>query len=134
MARLLYSSGLRHQECLRLRVKDIDLGRGGITVRQGKGDKDRRTMLPTTVRADLSDHLRRVRLLHERDLSRGFGSVWLPEALERKFPNAAREWPWQWVFPSAVLSGNPSTGTQRRHHAHEGSVSRAITQAVAALG
>ena len=134
IARLLYGSGLRLLECLRLRVKDIDFGRGEITVRQGKGDKDRRTMLPATVRADLSDHLRRVRLQHERDLSRGFGSVWLPEALERKFPNAAREWPWQWVFPSAVLSVDPRTGTQRRHHAHEGSVSRAITQAVRRAG
>jgi integron integrase len=134
IARLLYGSGLRLLECLRLRVKDIDLGRGEITVRQGKGDKDRRTMLPTTVRADLSDHLRRVRLLHERDLSRGFGSVWLPEALERKFPNAAREWAWQWVFPSAVLSVDPRTGIKRRHHAHEGSVSRAITQAVRRAG
>jgi integron integrase len=134
MARLLYGSGLRLLECLRLRVKDIDFGRGEITVRQGKGDKDRRTMLPTTVRADLSDHLRRVRLLHERDLSRGFGSVWLPEALERKFPNAAHEWAWQWVFPSAVLSVDPRTGIKRRHHAHEGSVSRAITQAVRRAG
>ena len=134
IARLLYGSGLRLLECLRLRVKDIDFGRGEITVRQGKGDKDRRTMLPTTVRADLSDHLRRVRLLHERDLSRGFGSVWLPEALERKFPNAAHEWAWQWVFPSAVLSVDPRTGIKRRHHAHEGSVSRAITQAVRRAG
>jgi len=134
IARLLYGSGLRLLECLRLRVKDIDFGRGEITVRQGKGDKDRRTMLPATVRADLSDHLRRVRLQHERDLARGFGSVWLPEALERKYPNAAREWPWQWVFPSAVLSVDPRTGTKRRHHAHEGSVSRAITQAVRRAG
>jgi integron integrase len=134
MARFLYGSGLRLLECLRLRVKDIDFGRGEITVRQGKGDKDRRTMLPATVRADLSDHLRLVRLQHERDLSRGFGSVWLPEALERKFPNAAREWPWQWVFPSAVLSVDPRTGTKRRQHAHEGSVSRAITQAVRRAG
>jgi integron integrase len=134
IARLLYGSGLRLLECLRLRVKDIDFGRGEITVRQGKGDKDRRTMLPTTVRADLSDHLRRVRLLHERDLSRGFGSVWLPEALERKFPNAAHEWPWQWVFPSAVLSVDPRSGVKRWHHAHEASVSRAITQAVRRSG
>jgi len=134
MARLLYSSGLRHQECLRLRVMDIDFGRNEITVRQGNGDKDQRTMLPLSEKMEWEAHLRRFRHLHERDLSRGFGSVWLPEALERKFPNAAREWPWQWVFPSAVLSGNPRTGTQRRHHAHEGSVSRAITQAVAALG
>jgi integron integrase len=134
MARLLYGSGLRLLECLRLRVKDIDLGRNEITVRQGKGDKDRRTMLPLSVKAELEAHLRCVRQLHDRDLSRGFGSVWLPEALERKFPNAAREWCWQWVFPSAVLSVDPRTGIKRRHHAHEGSVSRAITQAVRRAG
>jgi integron integrase len=134
MVRLLYGSGLRLLECLRLRVKDIDFGRNEITVRQGKGDKDRRTMLPLSVKDELEAHLRRVRQLHERDLSRGFGSVWLPEALERKFPNAAREWCWQWVFPSAVLSVDPRTGIKRRHHAHEGSVSRAITQAVRRAG
>jgi integron integrase len=134
MARLLYGSGLRLLECLRLRVKDIDFGRNEITVRQGKGDKDRRTMLPLSLKVELEAHLRRVRQLHERDLSRGFGAVWLPEALERKFPNASREWCWQWVFPSAVLSVDPRTGIKRRHHAHEGSVSRAITQAVRRAG
>jgi integron integrase len=134
MVRLLYGSGLRLLECLRLRVKDIDFGRNEITVRQGKGDKDRRTMLPLSVKAELEAHLRRVRQLHERDLSRGFGSVWLPEALERKLPNASREWCWQWVFSSAVLSVDPRTGIKRRHHAHEGSVSRAITQAVRRAG
>jgi integron integrase len=134
MARLLYGSGLRLLECLRLRVKDIDFGRNEITVRQGKGDKDRRTMLPLSVKVELEAHLRRVRQLHERDLSRGFGSVGLPEALERKLPNASHKWCWQWVFPSAVLSVDPRTGIKRRHHAHEGSVSRAITQAVRRAG
>lgn len=134
MARLLYGSGLRLLECLRLRVKDVDFGRNEITVRQGKGGKDRRTMLPVSVRPDLLEHLGRVKRLHERDLAGGFGSVWLPDALERKFPGASRDWAWQWVFPSAVLSVDPRTGVRRRHHAHEASVSRAITQAVRRSG
>jgi hypothetical protein len=95
MARLLYSSGLRHQECLRLRVMDIDFGRNEITVRQGNGDKDQRTMLPLSEKMEWEAHLRRFRHLHERDLSRGFGSVWLPKGLERKYPNASWEWCWQ---------------------------------------
>lgn len=131
---LLYGSGLRLLECLRLRVKDVDFLRNEITVRQGKGNKDRRTMLPLTVKPDLADHLRRVKQMHDRDLAAGFGRVWLPDALERKYPHAAAEWPWQWVFPSAVLSVDPRSGVRRRHHAHEGSVSRAVTQAVRHAG
>ncbi len=131
---LLYGSGLRLLECLRLRVKDLDFGRNEITVRQGKGDKDRRTMLPLSVKPDLAAHLQRVEQLHQRDLAAGLGRVWLPDALERKYPHAAVEWPWQWVFPSAVLSIDPRTGVRRRHHAHEGSVSRAVTQAVRRAG
>jgi integron integrase len=134
IASLLYGSGLRLLECLRLRVKDVDFARNEITVRQGKGDKDRRTMLPVRVRPDLIEHLGRVKRLHERDLADGYGMVWLPDALERKFPNAAWEWPWQWVFPSATRSMDPRSGVKRRHHAHEGSVSRAITQAVRRAG
>ena len=134
MAQLLYGSGLRLLECVRLRVKDVDFGRNEITVRQGKGNKDRRTMLPVSVKPELEEHLRRVRQLHQRDLADGFGTVWLHDALERKLPHASREWPWQWVFPSAVLSVDPRTGVRRRHHAHEGSVSRAITQAVRRSG
>jgi hypothetical protein len=94
----------------------------------------RQPRLLDRVCADLSDCLRRIRQLHELDLTRGFGSVWLPEALERKLPNASRKWCWQWVFPSAVLSVDPRTGIKRRHDAHEGSVSRAITQAVRRAG
>lgn len=131
---LLYGSGLRLLECLRLRVKDVDFVRNEITVRQGKGDKDRRTMLPLALKPDLATHLRRVEHLHKRDLAAGFGRAWLPDALERKYPNAAAEWPWQWVFPSTVLSVDPRSGIRRRHHAHEGSVSRAITSAVSSAG
>ncbi len=134
IGRLLYGSGLRLLECLRLRVKDIDFGMHQIVVREGKGDKDRRTMLPRAVVRDLGDHLERVRALHRRDLARGYGRVYLPHALERKLPGAAAEWAWQYVFPSAQLSVDPRSGVQRRHHAHEAAVSRAITQAVRASG
>ncbi len=131
---LLYGSGLRLSECLRLRVKDVDFIRNEITVRQGKGNKDRRTMLPLSVKPDLAAYLKQVEQLHKRDLAAGLGRVWLPDALERKYPNAAAEWSWQWVFPSAVFSVDPRTGARRRHHAHEGSVCRAVTQAVRRAG
>jgi integrase len=112
----------------------VDFIRNEITVRQGKGNKDRRTMLPLSVKPDLAAHLKQVEQLHKRDLEVGLGRVWLPDALERKYPNAAAEWPWQWVFPSAILSVDPRTRVRRRHHAHEGSVCRAITQAVRRAG
>jgi integron integrase len=126
---LLYGSGLRLLECLRLRVKDIDFALNQIVVRQGKGGKDRRTMLPHVVVPQLREHLARVRELHERDRARGLGWVELPDALARKFPQAEYDWRWQWVFPSARLSRQPGTGRLGRHHAHEGSVTQAITQA-----
>ena len=131
---LLYGSGIRLLESLRLRVKDLDFTLNQITVREGKGDKDRRTMLPTAVHHELMDHLQRVRELHDRDLLQGFGAVDLPHALDRKYPNAAKEWKWQYVFPSAKLSIDPRSGVKRRHHAHEAAVSRAITQAVRKSG
>lgn len=130
IARLLYGAGLRLLECLRLRVKELDFARGEITVRHGKGAKDRRTMLPDCLKADLARHLDRVRLLHQKDLARGFGGVLLPDALDRKLPSASTDWRWQFVFPSANLSIDPRSGQKRRHHAHEGSVSREITAAV----
>ncbi|MCS6850328.1 MAG: integron integrase [Gemmataceae bacterium] len=126
---LLYGSGLRLLECLRLRVKDIDFALNQIVVRQGKGDKDRRTMLPRAAVPELGLHLARVRELHQRDLARGLGWVERPGALARKFPQAEYDWLWQWVFPSARLSRQPGTGRLGRHHAHEGSVMRTITQA-----
>src|SRR5262249_62266702 len=129
MGQLLYGSGLRLLECLRLRVKDIDFGRGEIVVREGNGNKDRRTMLPAAVRPDLAAHIERVRRLHEKDLAAGFGRVYLPDALDRKLSNAAVEFVWQYVFPSAKMSKDPRSGAVRRHHAHETSISKAITEA-----
>lgn len=134
IARILYGAGLRLLEALRLRVKDIDFGRNEIIIYEGKGDKDRRTMLPEAIKADLRRHLETVRRLHEKDLSRGFGRVYLPNALERKLPNAASEWVWQYTFPSTTMSKDPRTGVIRRHHVHEGSVSREITAAVRRSG
>jgi integron integrase len=126
---LLYGAGLRLLEALRLRVKDVDFALNQIVVRQGKGDKDRRTMLPAAVKPELAAHLERVRQLHRKDLAAGFGRVYLPDALDRKLPAAPTDWLWQYVFPSARLSRDPRSGETRRHHAHEGSVSRALTEA-----
>ncbi len=134
IGQVLYGGGLRLLECLRLRVKDLDFGRGEILVREGKGNKDRHTVLPETVKPGLRRHLEEVRRLHQSDLARGFGKVYLPNALDRKLPSAASEWCWQYVFPSSVLSVDPRTGERRRHHAHEASVSRALTAAVRASG
>ena len=134
VAHILYGSGLRLLESLRLRVKDLDFTRNEITVREGKGDKDRITMLPATLKPELVGHLEKVRRLHENDLADGFGAVRLPHALEKKLPAAATEWKWQYAFPSATFSVDPRSGERRRHHAHEGSVSRAITAAVRASG
>lgn len=134
IGQVLYGGGLRLLECLRLRVKDLDFERGEILVREGKGDKDRHTVLPESVKSALRRHLEEVRLLHERDLARGLGRVYLPNALDRKLPSAASEWCWQYVFPSSVLSVDPRSGERRRHHAHEAAVSRAITAAVRASG
>ena len=134
IGQVLYGSGLRLLECLRLRVKDLDFEQGEIVVREGKGDKDRHTVLPEAVKLELGRHLEAVRRLHEQDLARGLGRVYLPHALDRKLPAAAGEWCWQYVFPSAVLSVDPRSGVRRRHHAHEGAVSRAITAAVRAAG
>ena len=134
VARLLYGSGLRLLESLRVRVKDLDFDRGEPTVREGKGNKDRITMLPESLRPDLLHHLEKVRRLHEKDLADGFGAVYLPDALARKLPGAATQWKWQYVFPSSAFSVDPRSGAKRRHHAHEGSVSRANTQAVKGSG
>ncbi len=131
---LLYGSGLRVLEGLRLRVKDIDFARGELTVRQGKGDKDRVTMLPAAVRPGLQRQLAGVRQLHERDLAEGFGRVALPEALARKYPNAEREWAWQYVFPAARRGVDPRDGQVRRHHLHETVIQRAVREAARRAG
>ena len=134
IARLLYGSGLRLLESLRLRVKDIDFARNEIIVREGKGNKDRHTMLPESIKPDLKQHLEKVRRLHEKDLANGFGRVYMPDALDRKMPNAAAQWVWQYIFPSSALSIDPRSGSKRRHHAHESAVSREITAAVKRSG
>ena len=130
IASLLYGSGLRLMEALRLRVKDLDFERGEITVRQGKGGKDRVTMLPTSARDGLQTHLWRVCVLHQSDLKGGFGKVELPFALARKYPGAAREWGWQYVFPSVKLSRDPRSGEERRHHLYPDHLQRALKNAI----
>jgi len=132
MANLLYGSGLRLMECVRLRVKDIDFGRNEIMVRDGKGQKDRVTMLPRILFEPLQRHLEYVKSLHERDLREGFGEVYLPFALDRKYPNAGKEWGWQYVFPSTRRSKDPRSGKTRRHHLDEKVLQRAVAQAIRA--
>jgi integron integrase len=131
---LLYGAGVRLQECLSLRVKDIDFDRCQITVRRGKGQKDRVTMLPAAVTARLQSHLEEVRRLHEGDLREGLGRVVLPNALERKYPHAATEWGWQFVFPASRVCRDPRWGPPSRFHMHESVVQKAITAAVGRSG
>jgi len=130
IASLLYGAGLRLMEAVRLRVKDVEFTRHEIIVREGKGAKDRVTMLPESAIEALRRHLTKVKALHEEDLASGFGEVYLPFALDKKYPNAAREWGWQYVFPSAKLSVDPRSGVTRRHHVDEKGIQRAMKQAV----
>jgi integron integrase len=134
MALLLYGAGLRLMECLRLRVKDIDFTSNQIVVRAGKGDKDRHTMLPTAVKEPLAKHLDVIKRQHQRDLERGLGRVTLPNALERKYPNAGKEWGWQWVFPATSHYTDKITGEKRRHHLHESVLQKAVKEAVQKAG
>ena len=129
MAQLLYGTGMRLMELLRLRVKDLDFERNQIAVRGGKGDKDRPTVFPEALREKLQAHLERVRLLWEKDKTEGFGEVYLPPALAAKYPHAAREWGWQWVFPSRSRSRDPRSGRIRRHHVQETALQRAVKDA-----
>jgi integron integrase len=129
MAQLLYGTGLRILEMLRLRVKDVDFSRGQIMVRDGKGGKDRVVMLPDKMRGELERHLGRVRLLFEENRKAELAGVWLPDALAVKYPGAAIEWGWQWIFPSKSISTDPRSGVRRRHHVHENSVSKALAAA-----
>jgi integron integrase len=134
MAKLLYGSGLRLLECLRLRVKDVDFQYLHIVVRDSKGGKDRRTMLPVSVVPSLRDHLETVKQRHEEDLTSGFGTVHLPGALEKKMPNASREWAWQYVFSAEKRSLDPRSGVEQRHHVNEKNLQNAVKAAVRAAG
>ncbi len=134
MAKLLYGSGLRLMECVRLRVKDVDFAQHQIIVRDGKGMKDRVTMLPEILVLPLQEHLRHVKLIHAGDLVKGYGSVYLPFALERKYPHANREWIWQYVFPAFKLSRDPRSGVIRRHHIHESGLQKAVRRAAQQAG
>jgi integron integrase len=131
---LLYGSGLRLMECLRLRVKDVDLARCEILVREGKGFKDRVTMLPKSLVEPLKQHLLKVKALHQEDLATGHGEVFMPMALDRKYPNGGKDWAWQYVFPSIKLSVDPLSKVIRRHHADEKTVQRAVKKAVNLAG
>jgi integron integrase len=132
IARVLYGTGMRLMEGLRLRVKDLEFERREILVRDGKGGKDRITMFPESLLEPLRRHLERVRALHEQDLAEGFGEVWLPDALAEKSHAAARAWGWQWVFPSVQRSADPRSGAIRRHHIHPESVQKAVRLAARA--
>ena len=134
MAYLLYGSGLRLMECLRLRVQDIDFAYKQITVRDAKGNQDRVTMLPEIVFETLQKHLKEVKKQHEQALKAGFGTVYLPYALERKYPNASREWGWQYVFPASQLSIDPRSGIKQRHHLSEKVLQRAVKEAIRRAG
>lgn len=134
MAGLLYGSGLRLLECMRLRIQDVDFSYRQLTVRRGKGDKDRRTMLPQSLVEPLQRQVTLVRQLHERDLAEGFGRVYLPEALARKYPSAPVQFVWQYLFPATKRANDPRSGEIRRHHLHESVLQNAVKQAVRTAG
>jgi len=134
MAGLLYGSGMRLMECVRLRVQDVDFDYGQLLVRNAKGQKDRVVPLPKRFRDPLHDHLEQTRRLYEEDLRAGLGEVYLPDALSRKYPNAAKEWGWQYVFPSGNLSVDPRSGKRRRHHVHENGLQKLVKRAAQRVG
>lgn len=129
MTKILYGSGLRLMECLRLRVKDLDFGNHQIIVRQGKGEKDRFTILPDSILEDLQSHLLIVKAIHEKDLREGFGETSLPYALEKKYRSAAKEWQWQYIFPASIRSIDPVSKREKRHHLDPGALQKAIRKA-----
>jgi integron integrase len=134
IAQILYGSGLRLMELARLRIMDVDFNMQTLTVRSGKGDKDRTTVLPETVKDRLRDHVEKVKALHEKDLAKGYGQVYLPDALSRKYPNAAKEAGWQYVFPSSRMSVDPRSGKVRRHHISDKAIQLAVGTAVKKAG
>lgn len=129
MAKLMYGTGLRLMECIRLRIKDVDFGQGRIIVRSGKGNKDRTTVFPDQLIEVLEKHINRVKQLHNSDLSEGFGAVWMPESLEQKYPKASKEFGWQYVFPSKKRAIDPRSGKERRHHVMESGLQKAVKMA-----
>ena len=131
---MLYGTGMRILECLRLRVQDLDFDLGNIAIRDGKGHKDRTALLPDTCRERLKHHILHVKELHEQDLKEGFGRVYLPKALDRKYPNAAADWRWQYVFPAGSRGTDPRTNAIRRHHLHASVVQKAVKQAIRNVG
>ncbi|HDS15591.1 MAG TPA: integron integrase [Proteobacteria bacterium] len=134
MAKLLYGSGLRLMECVRLRIKDVDFGQHHIYICDGKGGKDRISLLPMDLAVELNSHIERVKMLHKQDVDEGFGSVYLPNALERKYPNAATELGWQYVFPARARSVDPRSGEVRRHHVMESGLQKAVKTALHKAG
>ena len=134
LVHVLYGAGMRLMEVARLRVQDIDFGLNSIVVRAGKGDKDRITVMPEAIKAALGKHLANVKIIHEKDMEKGFGEVYLPEALNIKYPDAAREWGWQYVFPAAALSVDPRSGKVRRHHISPSSIQKVVADAVRKAG
>ncbi len=134
LVHMIYGTGMRVMEAARLRVNDLDFGANAVFVRGGKGDKDRTTILPDAVKVSLKEHLGNVQELHEKDLAKGFGEVYLPEALDRKYPNAGKEWRWQYVFPANNLSVDPRSGKVRRHHVSPDVIQNAVATAVRAAG
>ena len=134
LVHILYGTGMRLMEVARLRVQDIDFGLNSITVRAGKGDKDRMTVMPEAIKNPLREHLTSVKKIHDDDIEKGFGEVYLPEALNRKYPNAAKEWRWQYVFPAAALSVDPRSGKVRRHHISPSSIQKVVADAVRKAG
>ena len=134
VVKLLYGSGLRITEAVRLRVQDLDFGFKQVTVRNGKGMKDRATPFPEILAGPLHNHLEKMKMIHEKDLMQGYGTVYLPYALDRKYPNAECEWNWQFVFPGRGLSKDPRSGTIRRHHVDQSVINKAIKKAVRKLG
>ncbi|NOZ60243.1 MAG: integron integrase [Calditrichaeota bacterium] len=134
MANLLYGAGLRLSECLQLRVCDIDFEYKQITVRSAKGNVDRKTMLPEKITEPLKAHIKKVEKLHEKDLREGYGAVYLPYALRKKYPNADKEWKWQFVFPATKISTDPRTGIMRRHHIYETVLQKAVKTAIKRAG
>ncbi len=134
MARLLYGSGMRLMECIRLRVKDLDFAHGRIYIHAAKGNKDRVTLLPGVLKDELKAQVEKVRALHHEDLAEGYGNVYIPEALSRKYPNAAREFRWQYLFPAKKRSRDPRSGVVRRHHVLESGLQKAVKRAVDRAG